>query len=72
MERHTSLWTWGLIVVGSVILIGFLDYITGYELNFFVFYFVPVALAAWHMGFGASLTASFLGRRLVRGRSAER
>jgi signal transduction histidine kinase len=25
-----------------------LDYITGYELGFFVFYFAPVALAAWY------------------------
>lgn len=24
-----------------------LDYITGYEFGFFIFYFIPVALAAW-------------------------
>ena len=31
-------------------LIGWVDYITGYELQFFLFYFVPVALAAWYTG----------------------
>ena len=32
------------------ILIGWLDYITGYEFGFFIFYFVPVAIAAWYCG----------------------
>ncbi len=27
-----------------------LDYVTGYELGFFIFYFVPVSLAAWLVG----------------------
>lgn len=27
-----------------------LDYLTGYELGFFIFYFVPVSLAAWLVG----------------------
>jgi len=31
-------------------LIGWVDYITGYELQFFLFYFVPVTLAAWYTG----------------------
>jgi len=31
-------------------LIGWIDYITGYELQFFLFYFVPVTLAAWYTG----------------------
>jgi CheY-like chemotaxis protein len=34
----------------SLGLIGWLDYITGYELSFFVFYFIPISLAAWHRG----------------------
>jgi len=29
---------------------GWLDYVTGYELGFFVFYSVPVGLAAWYSG----------------------
>jgi hypothetical protein len=31
-------------------LITWLDYVTGYELGFFIFYFVPVSLAAWLVG----------------------
>ena len=33
-----------------LVLIGWLDYITGYEIGFFVFYFIPVAIAAWYCG----------------------
>ena len=31
-------------------LLGWVDYITGYELGFFVFYSAPVGLAAWYLG----------------------
>lgn len=31
-------------------LIGWLDFITGYEFGFFIFYFIPVAIAAWYGG----------------------
>ena len=31
-------------------LLGLVDYVTGYELGFFVFYSVPVGLAAWYLG----------------------
>ncbi len=47
-----------------LILFGWVDYITGYEMGFFVFYSLPVGLAAWYLGqwpgvgiaLGASLT----------------
>lgn len=40
------------IAVGSALaaLLGLLDHITGYELGFFVFYFIPVGYAAWLSG----------------------
>ncbi|NVN92752.1 MAG: hypothetical protein HXX11_19450 [Desulfuromonadales bacterium] len=43
----------GVVRVASLavlLLIGWLDYITGYEFGFFIFYFIPVALAAWYCG----------------------
>jgi hypothetical protein len=43
----------GLIFAGCLVLLGllgYLDYITGYEMSFFVFYSVPVGVAAWWMG----------------------
>jgi hypothetical protein len=43
-------------------LLGWLDYLTGYELGFFVFYSAPVGIAAWKLGrwpaVGMSLLAS--------------
>jgi len=43
-------------------LLGWLDYLTGYELGFFVFYSAPVGIAAWKLGrwpaVGMSLTAA--------------
>jgi len=33
-----------------LLLIGWLDYITGYEFGFFIFYFIPVAIAGWYCG----------------------
>jgi len=42
-----------LIFTGCVLLLlltGWLDYITGYELGFFVFYSLPIGLAAWYLG----------------------
>jgi K+-sensing histidine kinase KdpD len=33
-----------------IVLIGLLDHLTGYELGFFVFYFIPISYAAWLSG----------------------
>jgi hypothetical protein len=42
--------------------LGWLDYVTGYEMSFFVFYSVPVGMAAWWAGrwpgIGAALGAT--------------
>jgi signal transduction histidine kinase len=44
--------------------LGWLDYITGYDLNFFVFYFIPISIIAWHTGrpyaIGVSLLAALV------------
>ncbi len=34
----------------SIVLLGVVDWWSGYELNFYVFYFAPIALAAWKLG----------------------
>jgi K+-sensing histidine kinase KdpD len=39
----------------TLVLIGALDYLTGYELGFFIFYFIPVAISAWYCGRGAGV-----------------
>ncbi len=33
-----------------LLLLGWLDYITGYEFGFFIFYFIPVSISAWYCG----------------------
>jgi hypothetical protein len=42
-----------LVLLGTAAVLVFttwLDYVTGYELGFFIFYFIPVSLAAWLVG----------------------
>jgi hypothetical protein len=36
-----------MVIVLSVLVLGLTDYMTGYELSFFVFYFIPIAITAW-------------------------
>ena len=43
-------------------MLGWWDYITGYEMSFFVFYSVPVGLAAWYVGRWAGIMVNF-GRK---------
>ena len=37
-------------MMAAVLVLGFVDWASGYEFSFFVFYFAPVAFAAWHSG----------------------
>lgn len=46
------------IGVGVVILLGIMDFATGFELSFSFFYLIPVAMAAWAMGRKAGLAFS--------------
>jgi K+-sensing histidine kinase KdpD len=36
------------------------DYITGYEIGFFIFYFIPVSIAAWFAGKWSGIIIAFL------------
>ena len=38
------------VSVAVLLLIGWLDNITGYEFGFFIFYFIPVSISAWYCG----------------------
>lgn len=60
MKKTLPGWMWISFAVVVVIFLGFVDLITGYELNFFVFYFLPVSLAAWFAGGSASVSISVL------------
>jgi len=41
-----------------VALVGLFDYLTGFELNFFAFYLIPVTLAVWFVGRGFGILVS--------------
>jgi hypothetical protein len=53
-----------LISLAALVLIGGLDYVTGYELGFFIFYFIPVAISSWYCGRRLGLQIAF-GSALV-------
>jgi diguanylate cyclase (GGDEF)-like protein len=43
-----------------IVLIGFLDYITGHELGFSIFYLFPILIAAWCVGKRTGILLSFI------------
>jgi len=49
-----------VVIFLSVLVLGYIDYVTGYEFGFFVFYFVPIAIAAWKVGSTSSYLVSIL------------
>ena len=49
-----------VVCIGLVAVIGFLDYITGYEISFFIFYSIPVLLAVWRVGVPFAVVVSVL------------
>ena len=51
-KRHLII---SIISFTTLIVIGWLDYITGYEFGFFIFYFIPVSISAWLNGRKAGL-----------------
>ena len=46
-KRHLII---SIVSLITLFLIGWLDFITGYELGFFIFYFIPVSISAWFNG----------------------
>jgi hypothetical protein len=55
MKKQISNWLLTLIIIMGAVALGAIDLVTGYELNFFVFYFIPISVAAWYFGFNASI-----------------
>ena len=46
LQKRSKLY-WGIISCCLVPLLGFIDYLTGYEVSFSLFYLAPVSLATW-------------------------
>ena len=47
-EQHRT--TAMFLSAAILIMLCILDYVTGYEFGFFIFYFIPVSIAAWYGG----------------------
>lgn len=50
-----------LIVAGAIItvvVIGYVDYVTGTDISFSIFYLLPITAVAWHVGKGAGTVIS--------------
>lgn len=41
-----------------IFIIGWIDWQTGYKLNFFVFYFIPIGITAWFLGIESTIIIS--------------
>ncbi len=48
------------LILVILAILGMLDYLTGYQLSFAVFYLIPIALATWYVDRGEGLAAAFL------------
>jgi K+-sensing histidine kinase KdpD len=51
-----------LLVLGLVLilLIGFVDYVTGYEISFSIFYLLPIVLVTWLVGWRYGIASAIL------------
>jgi hypothetical protein len=61
MKKKSGVWAWGALALVLVLVLGVIDWLTGYELNFFVFYFLPVSVAAWFLGQMGAVAIAMLG-----------
>jgi hypothetical protein len=59
MTKLTAL-TRGALSVVILFAFGLVDWLTGYELNFFVFYFLPVSMGALYFGYLGAISLSIL------------
>ena len=46
-KRRTRIKAASVVIL---VFLGWIDYATGYEIGFFIFYFIPVSIAAWYGG----------------------
>jgi len=47
-----------IVAFCATIILGFIDYYTGWELGFFVFYFFPILFCAWYTNFAVAAALS--------------
>ena len=62
MKEESTLPPWYafLAALALSLVLGVVDWASGYELQFFVFYFLPITLAGWYCGLARTLVVSTL------------
>jgi diguanylate cyclase (GGDEF)-like protein len=63
IDQRLSTWHRALVMAAAgigVLVVGLLDYATGYELSFSIFYLIPVSLAVWYGGRGPGIAVAVL------------
>jgi len=63
IDHRLSGWHRALVLASAgigVLVVGLLDYLTGYELSFSIFYLIPVSLAVWYGGRGPATAVAML------------
>jgi hypothetical protein len=60
MNMNQTKLFWGILSIIIVMIVGVLDWLTGYELNFFVFYFIPISTCAWFLGLSGGIIMSLV------------
>jgi hypothetical protein len=55
--RAVGFWISSLLFLGAI---GWFDYVTGYDLHVFAFYFLPVWILGWYVNFPSSLIMALL------------
>lgn len=70
MSENSRKLLMGVLFVFATFALGVIDWFSGYDLNFFVFYFIPVSLAAWFLGTGGSIFLAILSSMVWFGADA--
>jgi len=67
MNKNLPKWLWSIITWVSILVIGYFDWITGYELNFSFFYFIPISLSAWYVGLRLTIALTVFSALVLSG-----
>jgi len=57
IEHRHALVNLGCAVL--LVILTWIDYVTGYEFGFFIFYFIPISISAWYVGRRSGLAFAF-------------
>jgi hypothetical protein len=60
MNKQLPTWFWAAITGVGVLALGLVDWLKGYELNFYLFYFLPVSIGAWFLGLEGAVSLAVL------------